>query len=1597
MERTRGHQYQRSSVRRGLGALALAVSTLLLIVVASAVAEDGTAGIPLPPPPPPGSGEADASGGSAAGYPNASAAEAANLFTDNFSETIDSLASDPVDLVGEHPVFLDDHAAVISAADRPDLASEIESILERNRHDPEAAESELNALLDNQAETGPDASQLIYSTQPLRASSDGDTAPVDLSLDQLGDDYVPDNPLVDLKLPVDLDGMVAIGDQGIKLNVGAADPADANRVGGDNLFYADAAPATDVVLAPISSGLETFYQLRAPESPDSFRIEFTLPAGTELRDTGNGGAEIVRDGNTVASVYPPSATDAAGNSVEVTMSVDDDSLVLDVPHSDPAIRYPVSVDPVIDLYTWSYDGAGRFADWVANQTTGSPYVLRRTCKENVNCTSGTEGPSGLYSLAPPNQAIAQTTQGVWQYQVPHWPSTSTYISTADLGPMHLNVRTDAATRPVMFAGIFPASSGGYLASQTQNQTAGALQWSLNAGSATTANQAVFGLWSLTAGTLSAWRDAYLGRAAISLGDTESPTISNVNHSGIGFSQAPDETWYSDWVDEATPSVSFTAADSGLGVKSLTMPNAAGSPQTVDAVSGGCIGNNSSPCPPQPAPVTANYDTTEMPDGVNVIGVGATDALGKPAVKTYALRVDHAAPLMSDITGGLAEDPTGDPYRLHLTANDGNASSPAQWQSGVKEITEYVNGEPVFTQGPQACAGNAGSCALTFDHAIAPDAYEPNPDGSLRIGIRATDELGHQSPIQEWNVPIPNTSIDSGPSGPTSNPTPTFDYGSTISGSAFECRVDQGSFAACPASGYTVSPSLGDGAHTFDVRATDLAGHVDSTPASNAFTVDTTDPELTASGELVDAPDPLIGASTGIDIDATDPDSGITSVKVLVDDVEQDVISQDCPEGGCELQGSLTPELSGLEPGAHSFQIVAQDAAGNTADQSGTFVLDPSPPVLAITGDLAESNGVPLESDTASADIQAADSAAGDSGIATIEVSVDDDRAATEDQDCEPACPASAESTYTYDKEDWGSGSHSVTITATDAAGNQQLSGVEVDVEPPTPPAQCPEVTPTVGDAGDVVTLPEAADAAIAPAVAPSEPAEDPDAGTSLNPSLERPDESPPTPLAASGTLNDDQVPSTPAGELDVNESICLVPTQTTADETPAAIVNGDAAIYANSAASTDTIIRPTASGETVVESLRDENAPDQFSWKVGVQEGHQLVQLEDGGIAVVNPDESPPPDATVPEPPDDAQNPLEIPDAASQLATADYEIAAAEEETGSIVAAVIPPAYTVDAAGESQPATLGLSGPDTIVLTVGDAKAAVMTLAAKERAPDPAKSWYMFGLRQNLSDLARDHGCTFATHTSGNRLLVLGFGAAHKFDDGSYGTMHGDADRYPGSHILDALKAASRGYKNCRLGSGSVTIAYGNTNNMTADTNASTAGQRQAGVARDLDAFQRSNAFLGNGFAHENAAVAGDIEPPWDKPDKTKALVDAAASGGGGRYYDYGTAKIGGENAHPDGNWDLGDLVDVSYTESQHRRPLPEIYTPDQLDDWHHVQGHYNDHHSGDRYFFGGVTWQPSCSTLNPGEAWRKLNKKSNGYLHRELINFVNSAAHGPC
>ena len=166
---------------------------------------------------------------------------------------------------------------------------------------------------------------------------------------------------------------------------------------------------------------------------------------------------------------------------------------------------------------------------------------------------------------------------------------------------------------------------------------------------------------------------------------------------------------------------------------------------------------------------------------------------------------------------------------------------------------------------------------------------------------------------------PDTTITSGPSGTVSATSATFAFSSTEAGSSFECRLDGSSWSAC------TSPQSYSGlsfaTHTFDVRATDTAGNIDPTPATQTWTISNAPADVTPPDTTIDSGPAASTTSTSATFTFSASEAGSTFQ--------------------CQLDGSLWSACSspagysGLAVGAHTFQVRATDAAGNTDQTPAT--------------------------------------------------------------------------------------------------------------------------------------------------------------------------------------------------------------------------------------------------------------------------------------------------------------------------------------------------------------------------------------------------------------------------------------------------------------------------------------------------------------------------------------------------------------------------------------------------------------------------------------------------------------------------------------
>lgn len=202
---------------------------------------------------------------------------------------------------------------------------------------------------------------------------------------------------------------------------------------------------------------------------------------------------------------------------------------------------------------------------------------------------------------------------------------------------------------------------------------------------------------------------------------------------------------------------------------------------------------------------------------------------------------------------------------------------------------------------------------------------------------ATSETDWHTAIGTFRDPTcpPKTTIDSGPSGTTGDDTPTFTFSSNEVDSNFQCRVDGAAFGGCSGPGDSdTTAALGEGAHTFSVRAVDPASNPDPDPPTRSFTVDTTPPVTTIDS----GPSGTIGDSTPT-FTFSSNEAGST-FRCRVDSAAF---------GACSGPGDsdTTPALA---DGPHTFEVVATDPSSNAGPipASRSFTVDTTARISKVT-------------------------------------------------------------------------------------------------------------------------------------------------------------------------------------------------------------------------------------------------------------------------------------------------------------------------------------------------------------------------------------------------------------------------------------------------------------------------------------------------------------------------------------------------------------------------------------------------------------------------------------------------------------------------
>jgi hypothetical protein len=274
------------------------------------------------------------------------------------------------------------------------LRSTFGEVLEQLDQDPARylSDAQVERVVEENAATitvGGDT-QLFETDIPIEAEgAAGEREPVDLDLVREDGGWAPENPVVDLTIGATASDGVELGESGVTIAQAGSETSSGQVMGDENVFFGEVGTDTDLMVSPVSHGAELFDLLRSVESPEELRFGLQLPAGSDLRLSEAGNAEVVdSNGNTSLMIPKPWARDAQGTQVPVDMRVDGDSLVLGIDHRSEDLAYPILVDPAIyqDWDSWYLgQGLGGLAGWRWQQNDSPTWLFHPTPAPTSPC------------------------------------------------------------------------------------------------------------------------------------------------------------------------------------------------------------------------------------------------------------------------------------------------------------------------------------------------------------------------------------------------------------------------------------------------------------------------------------------------------------------------------------------------------------------------------------------------------------------------------------------------------------------------------------------------------------------------------------------------------------------------------------------------------------------------------------------------------------------------------------------------------------------------------------------------------------------------------------------------------------------------------------------------------------------------------------------------------------------------------------------------------------------------------------------------------------------------------------------------------------
>lgn len=531
-----------------------------------------------------------------------------------------------------------------------------------------------------------------------------------------------------------------------------------------------------------------------------------------------------------------------------------------------------------------------------------------------------------------------------------------------------------------------------------------------------------------------------------------PTIDSVNDNVAGGATGNLTT--GQVTNDATPTLS------GTGAPGSTVHIFNGTTQLTTVV---VQDNGSWSFTPNPA----------LADGLYNIRVNATDEAGNVSASSpvFAFTVDTAAPVAPVLTATLDDvGPVTGPLTGGDSTNDDRPTFNGTGEVGAT-IHVLVDGEEIGTAevnaqgnwtftptspleaGPHEIAFNATDAAGNTGATTAPFSLTVDTTAPVAPAIvNATDNVG--------TVLTPVTSGQS-----TDDTTPVLNGTAEANATVivYENGVEVGRTTADGAGAWSVTPeALSSGSHTFTATATDAAGNVG--PASAPFTVvvDTAAPLAPVITQANDDAGSVTGPfASGQATDDTRPQLSGTSEPNATVNIYEGTTLLGTAQANASGAWSLTLNTA-LDEGTHTLVARATDAAGNTSPDSASFslVVDLTPPALPVLGSVTDDVGgnATLTSGQVTNDAQPTLTGTAEVG-STVTIY---------DGTTPIGSVVATDGTWSFTPlTPLDDGPHTLTLTATDPAGNASAptTGFVVNVDTTAPAA--PVITTVLDDVGTV--------------------------------------------------------------------------------------------------------------------------------------------------------------------------------------------------------------------------------------------------------------------------------------------------------------------------------------------------------------------------------------------------------------------------------------------------------------------------------------------------------------------------------------------------